>query len=138
MGLKQQLEIDPQGCNFYAEHLKQALFAHLIQNYCSLKYSFKDYGDGLAPYKLKRAIDYIQSNFDETIKISDVAELLDMSQYYFCRMFRESTGVSPYRYVIQQRINRAKKLIENSKHPLSDIAFECGFSSQSQMTQQCP
>ncbi|MEM8674161.1 MAG: hypothetical protein AAGF83_09865, partial [Cyanobacteria bacterium P01_G01_bin.67] len=46
MSIKQQLEINPNDCDFYAEHLKNALFAHLIQNYCSREYRFKDYGDG--------------------------------------------------------------------------------------------
>ncbi|MEM7759736.1 MAG: AraC family transcriptional regulator [Cyanobacteria bacterium P01_A01_bin.40] len=135
MGIKQQLEINPEGCDFYAEHLKNALFAHLIQNYCSLEYRFKDYDDGLPPYKLKQALNYINDHLDETIKLKDIADLLDISQYYFCRLFRNSIGVSPYRYVIQQRVDKAKKLMANSNLPLSDIAFECGFSSQSQMTQ---
>ncbi|MEM9509917.1 MAG: AraC family transcriptional regulator, partial [Cyanobacteria bacterium P01_E01_bin.35] len=132
--IKQQLEINPNDCDFYAEHLKNALFAHLIQNYCSREYRFKDYGDGLPPYKLKQALNYINDNLEHTIKLTDMAVMLNMSQYYFCRLFRESTGVSPYRYTIQQRVNKAKHLIENSNFPLSDIALECGFSSQSQMT----
>lgn len=70
----------------------------------------------------------------DIIKISDLAKLLDISQYYFCRLFRESTGVAPYRYVIQQRISKVKALIKENKLSLSDIALECGFSSQSQMT----
>ncbi|MEO1672235.1 MAG: AraC family transcriptional regulator, partial [Cyanobacteria bacterium J06631_2] len=64
-----------------------------------------------------------------------VARLIDVSQYYFCRSFRTSMGVSPYKYVIQQRIAKAKNLIASSKLPLAEIAYDCGFSSQSQMTQ---
>ena len=135
MTIKQQLEGNLDNCDFYVEHLKNALLAHLIQNYCTVKHSLKKIGDGLPPYKLKQAIDYINDNLDKQIKLTDIAELIDISQYYFCRLFNESIGVSPYKYVIQQRVAKAKNLIKNSELTLADIAYECGFSSQSQMTQ---
>ncbi len=135
IAIKQQLEMDADGCGFYLEHLFNALSAHLVQNYCSITPVFKQYGDGLSPYKLKLALDYINDNLDRPIKLNDIAKFLDISQYYFCHMFKESTGVSPYRYIIQQRVARAQNLIKNSQLSLSDIAYECGFSSQSQMTQ---
>lgn len=119
----------------YAESLHHTLSMHLFKNYSKGKFNLKEYGDGLPPYKLKQAIDYINDNLDRQIKIKDVARLIDISQYYFCRLFSESTGVSPYRYVIQQRIVKAQNLMKNGKLSLSDIAYECGFSSQSQMTQ---
>lgn len=133
--IKQQLQTDPDGCDFYVEHLKNALLAHLLKNYCTIEHSLKSIGDGLPPYKLKQTIEYINDNLERQIKLNDIAELIDISQYYFCRLFHNSTGVSPYKYVIQQRVARAKDLIKNSKLPLVDIAYECGFSSQSQMTQ---
>ncbi|MEM7593741.1 MAG: AraC family transcriptional regulator [Cyanobacteria bacterium P01_A01_bin.83] len=131
----QEMNHTELGNCLYVESLANMFAINLLRNYCTFPATFKEYSDGLPRYKLKQAIDYIHNHFNQTIKLSEIAELLDMSQYYFCRLFRESTGVSPYRYIIQQRIDRAKKLIENSKRPLSDIAFECGFSSQSQMTQ---
>ena len=90
---------------------------------------------GLPPYKLKQALEYINVNLERSIKITDIARLIDISSYYFCRLFSQSTGVSPYQYVIQQRVAKAKNSIENSKLPLANITYECGFSSQSQMTQ---
>ena len=119
----------------YAESLFHTLSMHLFKNYSTNKFTLKEYGDGLPPYKLKQALDYINDNLDQQIKLTDIAKLVDISQYYFCRLFNDSTGVSPYKYVIQQRIARARNLIKNSKLPLADIAYECGFSSQSQMTQ---
>ncbi len=135
MAIKHQLETDPHGCSFYVEHLMNAMSAHLLKNYCSIKPKLKNYGDGLSPYKLKLAIDYIHDNLDRSITLTELANLVDMSQYYFCRLFRESTGIAPYQYVIQQRVAQAKHLIKHSTMSLADITFECGFSSQSQMTQ---
>lgn len=119
---------------FYIEPLYHALSIHLLKNYCNQEFSTNQVGNGLPPHKLKQAINYINANLDRNIKVSDIAKLLEISQYYFCRLFRKSTGIAPYRYVIQQRISKVKTLIETNKLSLLDIAIECGFSSQSQMT----
>lgn len=134
MAIKHQLETDPHGCSFYVEHLMNAMSAHLLKNYCTIKPKLKNYGDGLSLHKLKLAINYIHDNLDRSITLTELANLVDISQFYFCRLFRESTGVSPYQYVIQQRVTKAQQLISHSTMPLINIAFDCGFSSQSQMT----
>jgi AraC family transcriptional regulator len=54
-----------------------------------------------------------------------------MSPYYFCRLFRESIGVSPYKYLMQQRMERAKQLLEQKQTLIIDIALQCGYSDQS-------
>lgn len=119
---------------FCIEPLYHALLMHLLKNYCNKEFLTDQTGNGLPPHKLRQAINYINCNLDKNIKISDIAKLLDISQYYFCRLFRESTNVAPYRYVIQQRVFKVQALIRENKLSLCDIAIECGFSSQSQMT----
>ena len=134
IALNLKAEFDSGNCDrSYVESLYNALMMHLLNNHSQKEY-YSQHNSGLVPYKLKQALTYINNNIDRSIKIRDVAELLGISQYYFCRLFRESTGISPYRYVIQQRVSKAKTLIESDKMSLSDITFECGFSSQSQMT----
>ena len=83
MGIKQQLETDPDGCDFYVEHLKNALLAHLLQNYCTVEHLLKSIGTGLPPYKLRQAIEYINDNLDRKIQLNDVAKLVNISQDYF-------------------------------------------------------
>ncbi|MEM8674162.1 MAG: AraC family transcriptional regulator [Cyanobacteria bacterium P01_G01_bin.67] len=131
----QEIYYGELGNRLYIESLANIFAVNLLRNHCAFSATFNEYSDGLPPFKLKQAISYIHDHLNETIKLKDIADLLDISQYYFCRLFRDSTGVSPYRYVIQQRVDKAKKLMAKSNLPLSDIAFECGFSSQSQMTQ---
>ena len=128
--------LDSDSCDrLYAESLFHTLSMHLLRNYSTRQFTLKDIGTGLPPYKLRQAIAYINDNLDRKIQLNDVAKLVDISQYYFCRQFHDSTGVPPYKYVIQQRVAKAKDLIKHSKLSLADIAYECGFSSQSQMTQ---
>ena len=111
-----------------------ALYIHLLKNYCTVKPKLKNYRNGLSAQKTKLIIDYIDDNFDSNITLIELANLVNISQYYFCRLFRKSIGITPYQYIIQQRVAKAQKLIKASKLPLVDFAFECGFSSQSQMT----
>ena len=134
MQFKKEMDNAEFGNLMYVESLANQFAIHLLREYCTFPMVFKEYAGGLPSYKLKQAIEYINARLNEPIKITDIAKLVDISQYYFCRLFNESTGVSPYQYVIRQRVTRVKNFLKHSKLPLSDIAFECGFSSQSQMT----
>ena len=119
----------------FIESMYQVLSMHLVKNYATRRFSLEDIGSGLAPYQLKKVLNYIHDNLDKRIQNENLADLLDLSTYYLCRQFRNSVGVSPYQYVITKRIEKAKELIQNTKLSLVEVAYECGFSSQSQMTQ---
>ena len=134
LAIKHHLETNPHDGGFYIEHLTNTICAHLLQHYCTRKVSFKDYSGGLAARELERAREYINDNLERKIGLKELARELDISQYYFSHLFRKSTGVSPYRYVIQQRVVRAKELLTNTSMSISEIALACGFNSQSQMT----
>ena len=119
----------------YVESLYRSLSLHLLKNYSTRNFVLPEQTNGLSRRKLKQAIEYINDNLDRKINIHDIAKEIDISNYYFCRMFHASTGITPYQYVLRQRVTKAKQLLESSKLSLSDIAYECGFSSHSQMTQ---
>ncbi|MEM7796116.1 MAG: AraC family transcriptional regulator [Cyanobacteria bacterium P01_C01_bin.118] len=116
----------------YVDSLTNTLVVHLLKNYASRNLEVSEYEGGLSKYQLDQALDYIQSHLDQDIKLADISELLGMSQYYFCRLFRQSMGVSPYKYVIQQRIELAKSLLRQpQKISIAAIALNCGFTNQS-------
>ena len=134
MAIKHHLETNSDDGGFYIEHLTNTISAHLLQHYCTKKIYFKEYSGGLASAKLEQAIEYINDSLEENIKLQDIAQELDISQYYFSHLFRESVGISPYRYVIQQRVEKAKQLLIDTEMSIAEIALACGFNSQSQMT----
>ncbi|MEM8605437.1 MAG: AraC family transcriptional regulator [Cyanobacteria bacterium P01_H01_bin.121] len=118
----------------YVDSLANTLFVHLLQNYATRKQAIRQYEEGLSQYQLNRSIDYIQTHLEQEIKLADIADLLGMSQYYFARLFRQSMGIAPYQYVIQQRVERAKRLLRQpEKIAIAAIALECGFSNQSSL-----
>lgn len=85
-------------------------------------------------YRFASALQYIADNLEAGVSTKELANLENLSVYHFSRMFKRSMGVTPYAYVINVRIARARKLLLETVLPISDIAYAVGFSSQSHMT----
>ncbi|MDQ2765421.1 MAG: AraC family transcriptional regulator [Pseudomonadota bacterium] len=88
----------------------------------------------LAPFRLRRAIDFIEGNLAAPIGVPEIATACGVSPYHFSRAFRQATGRPPYAFLIERRIARAKTLLATKCDPLSDIARQCGFASLSQFS----
>ncbi|MBO3464064.1 AraC family transcriptional regulator [Aetokthonos hydrillicola Thurmond2011] len=131
LALKSSLEVDAAGSRFYADVMATAMAAHLLRGYSTRNHCFREYEDGLSRQKLKQVIEYIQSHLGENLSLSEIANELSMSQYYFCRLFKRSTGMSPHQYLIHQRVEWAKHLLKDPEQTITDIAFECGFANPS-------
>lgn len=134
LGLRTQLKMNGSGSCLYAESAATFLAVHLLQNYTTRKSSIREYEGGLPQQKLKQSIDYIQDNLAREISLNELANELGISRYYFCRLFKQSTGFSPHQYVIQQRVERAKQLLLQGKMSIADVAQVCGFTHQSHLT----
>ena len=125
-----EMQAENFGSQLYLESLANLVGVHLLRNYSAFEPVFRSYTDGLASYKLRQTIDYIQSNLDKKLSLKTMAERVDIGRYYFATQFKQAMGVSPYQYVIEQRIAKAKQLLQK-KQSLIEIAADCGFSSQS-------
>jgi AraC family transcriptional regulator len=128
--------------SLYSESLANLFNIHLLRNYCTSTPMLRSYSGGLSTRKLQQAIDYIQAHLDEKLSLESIATQLNLSVHYFCELFTQSTGIPPYKYVLQQRVerftvcdsNRARKLLTNSQKSLSEIALDCGFADQSHLS----
>ena len=134
LSLKDELESTNQGDNLYVEQLKTTLVFHLLKKYCAKKPQISTYVDGLSKSQLRQIIEYIHRHVDSEIKLTTLAEMAGISQYYFCQLFKQSLGISPYQYVLQLRVERAKQLLKSQKMTICDIALACGFANQSHFT----
>ena len=74
---------------------------------------------------------YLRQNFNKQISIVDVANEVEMSLFYFTRQFQKQYGISPYEYLIVQRISNAKKLLLNSNLSTQKISEACGYNNSS-------
>ncbi len=133
IALKTELEMNGSGSKLYAESAATFLAVHLVQHYSTLKPCCQRQEGGLSHCKLKQAVDYIQDHLAEEICLDELAGYLGLSRYYFCRLFKQSTGLSPYQYVIQCRVERAKYLLRRGGLSLGDVALACGFTHQSHL-----
>ncbi|OKH55991.1 AraC family transcriptional regulator [Calothrix sp. HK-06] len=132
LALKSQIETDGLCNRLYAESMMNALVVHILHRYSSKKDEISNYSGGLPSHQLQKTIDYIQSHLSEDISLENIAAYVGISQYYFVRLFKQSTGYSPYQYLIKCRIERAKQLMMLRQGSITDIAVLVGFTSQSQ------
>ncbi len=86
----------------------------------------------LAPHRLHRVLDFIEAKLGENIRLDDLAHAAGSSQFHFSHSFRQATGCSPYRYLIQRRIEYAKVMLITGNESLATISAQCGFKSQRQ------
>ena len=121
------------GGRLYTESLANLFGIHLLRHYCTTPATLRTYKGGLSDFQLKSAIDYIRSNLDAQLSLENIAAELNLSHYYFCALFKQSMGVSPWQYVIKQRVERAKELLKNRELSISEVALACGFSNQSHL-----
>ena len=111
----------------FGDSLATALAAHLLTNYAAFPATFKRYEHGMGKTDLKRILNYIGDHLDKDISLEILASLVAISPFHFCRLFKQSTGLSPHQYVIRERVERAKSLLLRG-NTVTQAAFEVGFS----------
>jgi len=75
----------------------------------------------------KQAINIMELNYSEDIRIADIASELGLERSYFCRLFKRVTGMSPSAFLLNLRINRARTLLTNSDCTIEQIAKSVGY-----------
>jgi AraC family transcriptional regulator len=133
LALKLEIQTGCMSGKLYGELLGTALAARLVQNYAVSK-SFEFKAHGLPQSQLERVIDYIKANLTQDLSILDLATLISMSESHFSRSFKRSMGITPYQYLMQQRVERAQRLLEKQSLVISSIALDCGFANQTHLT----
>jgi AraC family transcriptional regulator len=121
----------------YADSVATGLAIQLARHYSSLKDVHVGHG-GMAPHKLRKAIALIDHHLSDEeegrVALRPVARAVRMSYFHFSRAFKQSMGMTATNYIAERRIERAKKMLEETELPISEIALRSGFSSQSHFT----
>ncbi|WP_110988938.1 helix-turn-helix domain-containing protein [Acaryochloris thomasi] len=136
MMLHTEYQRDASGNRLYLDSLANILAVNLLRNYATKRPQLSVYDGGLPPRQIQQVLDYVDAHIDSEIRLADLAQLLDMSQFHFSRLFKQSVGRSPHQYLIQQRVERAKQLLKQSDRRIVDIALDCGFNSHSHLSKQ--
>jgi len=117
-----------------ADHIASALQAYLKQAHNVVSLPPPAARGGLAPWQLRRAKEMLVSRLDEPISLAELARACKLSPGHLARAFRQTTGQPPHRWLMEQRIEKAKQLLVDSTLSLAQIAQKCGFADQSHFT----
>lgn len=89
---------------------------------------------GLAPWQVRRTEQILRERLDEAVTLACLAGECHLSVAHFARAFKRTTGQTPHRWLLERRVEHAKKLLVTSALPLAEIAAACGFADQSHFT----
>jgi AraC family transcriptional regulator len=117
--------------SIYGDTLATALSVYLLKRYAVRRRAPVAYRGGLPGYRLKRVLDYIASNLDKNIRLSELAAIAGMSPHYFAELFKQSTGRSPHNYILSQRIECTKQGLRNPRRSILNVALDAGFENPS-------
>lgn len=131
--LKEDLDAGCPAGRIYGESFGAALAVHLVKKCSVFEQKIQEYANGLPKRQLQVAIDYIQAYLDQNIKLADLAQAVGMSQYYFCRLFKQSMGITPHQYLVRQRVEKAKHLLLQKELSIAEVALQVGFTHQSHL-----
>jgi AraC family transcriptional regulator len=115
----------------YGESLTTALLAVFLT---SPQTRVKAVRSGLARWQLRRAVEYMEANLLNDIRLTELARVAGLSPSQFARAFKVSIGLTPHRWLVEQRIHRAKRLMTKNGKSISVAAHLAGFASQSHFT----
>lgn len=114
------------------EQVTNTILVSMLQNMGITKLTTAVKG-GLSPKVAALVCDYMQANFHRQVYLAELADLAQLSEYHFCRMFKQSMAQTPQAYLLAVRIEQVKLRVCNGQVSMADIALQCGFANQSHM-----
>lgn len=118
----------------YLDDLMHLLLCRMLRLHANVHDITDRARHALAPFRLRRAFEFIEENIAAPIGVTEMATASGVSPYHFSRAFRQTTGRPPYAYLLDRRIAKAKALLAESDASLTTIARQCGFTSLSQFS----
>lgn len=133
--LWRELEQPSPAGKLYAQSAAQLLAVHLLRHYTSAGPAIKESACGrLTPRQVQRVRDFVEAHLSQDLSLDALAQQAGFSPYHFTRLFRQTTGETPHQFVVRQRIERARRLLEDPDLPLGQVALAAGFAHQSHLT----
>ena len=114
----------------FTDSISTAFASHLLHHYSVRPPSPQNSVGGMAPSVLRRCKDLMEANIESDIRLGDLAKQAGMSNSHFIRSFRQSTGQTPYQFLLHQRVKRAQFLMRDPRVSLTEVALASGFADQ--------
>jgi AraC family transcriptional regulator len=125
------LHLGNAGDQLYRESLSSAFAAQLVKTLNG------DSRPAVAPDpRVRRAMEYVEAHLSDVISLEALAGAAAMSRFHFSDVFRRTTGLSPYAYVIARRMEQAKLLLATTRLPVADVAWRLGYANPAKFARQ--
>lgn len=136
LALREQLCEGTPAAALYVDHLARAAAARLIRAHSTARPTGEPSPrrPGLSDRQLRRALDYIEDQVAGDPSLAQLAAVTGLSPVYFARQFKRAMGLPPYQYLLQRRIERAKRLLSDGELPIAAVAIDSGFCHQEHLT----
>ncbi len=136
LGERDALHDENASATPFVDYLARAIAARLVQRHSSASPAWRsrDTSTSLTGGPLNNAIDFMQANLERSIDLPAIAAATGLSPSHFARRFRVTIGKAPHQYLMQLRIERAKRLLRETDTSVVEVAFACGFANQEHMT----
>lgn len=89
---------------------------------------------GIAPRRLRHVAEFIDSHLAESLPLDVLSGLAGLSPFHFARAFKQSTGTTPHRYVLDRRLERARDLLATGNLTVAETAYACGFADHAHLS----
>jgi AraC family transcriptional regulator len=132
LSLQQELAASGADSKLYADAMSIALTSHLWRRYGQGQEP--KISGGLGAKNLQRVQDYILANLDTSLSLAEIAALVHLHPHYFASLFKKSTGLAPYQYILKQRIAAAQGYLAQPDLLIAQICQMVGFQNQSHFT----
>lgn len=109
-----------------------SLMSYLVRNYTERR--DETHHTEKRAHKISEIIGYVSAHYAEHLTTARLAEHFFLSEYYFCRFFKESTGLTPTDYINKYRVACAASLIKSTDLPITEIALRVGFVDSNYFT----
>jgi AraC-like DNA-binding protein len=87
----------------------------------------------LLSWQARQVFEFVEQHLSETVRVSDLSTLINLSEGHFSRAFKRRFGIPPHTYLLHRRVQRSARLMLDSRLTLSQIALNCGFSDQAHL-----
>lgn len=131
--IKRELEMGFPSGRLYLDGIAVAAASRIVNCHSSAKKQARQRNEGLSGARLKRVLSFIEERLAEDLSLDQIAAVAGVSTSHVKGLFRKTMGMPVHQYVIQRRVELAKRLILEDQTSIADVALASGFSHQSHL-----
>lgn len=129
--LRAELLTRPRASPLFVQGIAQSLALHLVRTYPAPEQPQPSRHAGMPAFRLRRVTALLEAHLAEPLPLVRLAQEAGYSPCHFSRLFKQTTGFSPSRYLIRLRIAHARRLLRETTRPMIEVGLEVGYTSPS-------